>query len=256
MNRYIKTILAASLCAFTAQTMAATSNNMSAAQKAQIEEVVHDYLLAKPEVIMQAVQILQQRQYEEAKKTVTQTQKTAINFANALFHQSQDPTIGNPDGKITVVEFFDYQCPHCVDMAPVIEGIVKANPNLRIIFKEFPIRGPISEFASRAALAANKQGKYYPFSHAMLTVNKPLTQDLIFDLAKNNGVDVDQMKKDMNGPEVSDQLKKNMKLGQDLKLFGTPAIFAGVTTATKSIDYAPGQLDPAQLQQLIDKQKK
>src|SRR5689334_12549783 len=76
---------------------------------------------------------------------------------NALFHQNSDPVAGNPKGKVTVVEFFDYQCSHCMTMAPVIEAIIKNNPNVRVVFKDFPIRGPVSEFAAKAALAANKQ---------------------------------------------------------------------------------------------------
>ncbi|MHB1221786.1 MAG: DsbA family protein [Gammaproteobacteria bacterium] len=164
---------------------------------------------------------------------------------------------GNANGKITVVEFFDYQCPHCVDMAPVIEGIVKANPDVRIVFKEFPIRGPLSEFAARAALAANKQGKYYEFSHALLISKEPLTQESVLETAKKVGVNVDQLKKDMADKSVDEQLKANIKLAQDLKLFGTPAFFIGKTDAKApgSVSYIPGQMDQTQMQSTIDKAK-
>jgi protein-disulfide isomerase len=94
--------------------------------------------------------------------------------AGGLLYRAGDPIAGNPKGKVTLVEFFDYQCGHCIDMAPVIGEIIKANPNVRVIFKEFPIRGPVSDYAARAALAANKQGKYYQFSHA----NIKLAQEL------------------------------------------------------------------------------
>src|SRR5437016_4513875 len=90
---------------------------------------------------------------------------------NALFHQAHDPVAGNPNGSVTVAEFFDYQCSHCISMAPVMANIIKDNSDVRIVFKEFPIRGSISEFASRAALAANMQGKYYEFNHAILTTD-------------------------------------------------------------------------------------
>ena len=91
--------------------------------------------------------VLQRKQYEQAEQTVKQTQKIAPQFASALFKQDNDPTAGNPKGIVTIVEFFDYQCPHCVDMAPVTEAIIKANSNVRYVFKEFPIRGPVSDFA-------------------------------------------------------------------------------------------------------------
>lgn len=265
MKHFAKTLLASAVVILTTQGHAAstptTSNNaaisVTPTERAKIEEVVHQYLLQKPEVIIEAVQNYQRKQYEQAEQTIKKTQETAGTFAAPLFHQANDPTAGNPQGKITVVEFFDYQCPHCVDMAPILDAIIKANPDVRIVFKEFPIRGPISDFASRAALAANKQGKYYQFSHALLIAKQPLTQDAILQIAKDNGLNVDQLKKDMNDASINDQIKANTKLAQDLKLFGTPAFFIGKTNATTSdkINYVPGQMDQNQMQAAIDKAK-
>ena len=266
MKRFVKTILATAVFAFAAQSYAAdttstttTTTNVSPAERAKIEEVVHQYLLSKPEVLVEALQILQRKQYQEAEQTVKKTQANANQFADGLFHQTNDPVGGNPKGKVTVVEFFDYQCPHCVDMAPVTDAIIKANPDVRIVFKDFPIRGPMSVLAARAAIAASMQGKYYEFSHALLTSNKPLTQDVIFDLAKSTGLNVDQLKKDMASSAVDDELKATTKLAQDLKLFGTPAFFiakSDVTTSKGSINYIPGQMDQKQLQGEIDKANK
>ena len=234
------------------QAIAKSNENVSPQEKAKIEKVVHDYLISKPEVLMEAMQVLQQRQFEQAEQTVKETKQVVSRFANPLFHQPNDPVVGDPQGPVTVVEFFDYQCSHCIEMAPIISDLIQANPKVRFIFKEFPIRGPMSELAARAALAANKQGKYFAFSHALLTANKTLSQDVIDDVAEKSGVNVAQMKKDMNDPSITQQLKDNMKLAQDLKLFGTPAFFVGKTEG-KSIDYIPGELSQAQLQQLIDK---
>lgn len=260
MGRFATTIIAACALAFSANTYAATPRtnvNVTPQERAKIEEVVRQYLVQNPEVIIEAVQSFQRKQYEQAEKTVQETQKDVGNYIKPLFKQGNDPVAGNPNGSVTVVEFFDYQCPHCVDMAPVIEGIIKANPDVRIVFKEFPIRGPLSEFASRAALAANKQGKYYEFSHALLTSNKPLTQELVFEVAKQQGLNVDQLKKDMNDQSISDQIKNTQKLAQNLKLFGTPAFFIGQTNAAngKNVIYSPGRMDQNQLQTAIDKAK-
>lgn len=177
---------------------------------------------------------------------------------NALFHQANDPVAGNPKGKITVVEFFDYQCSHCINMAPVIAAIIKANPDVRVIFKEFPIRGPVSEFAARAALAANEQGKYYSFSHALLASSQPLTEETILDIAKSSGLDVNKLKKDMNSSRISSQLKKNAKLAMDLKLPGTPAFFIGKTygKSNNDIQYVPGEMSQNELQDVINKVSK
>lgn len=261
MKRFIKTVLAtAALLPLANYTFAASANdnasaNMSPAERAKIEAVVHDYLLQKPEVLVEALQTLQRKQYEQAAQTVKKTQESVAQFSAPLFHQANDPVAGNASGNITVVEFFDYQCPHCVDMAPVISAIIKSNPNVRVVFKEFPIRGPVSDFAARAALAANKQGKYYDFSHAVLSAKPPLTQDAILVIAKNSGLDVEKLKKDMDDQSVRDQIKANIKLAQDLKLFGTPAFFIGKTDAKDSanIAYVPGQMDQTQLQGSIDK---
>src|SRR5687768_5039279 len=116
--------------------LALAANSKSATftsqQKTQIEEIVHQYLLAKPEVIVEVMQKMQQQQMQQAQKTMQQTQETAPKFANALFLNTNDPMIGDPKGNITVAEFFDYQCGHCIHMAPVLENLSKANPHLKI----------------------------------------------------------------------------------------------------------------------------
>lgn len=258
MKTFMKFVVAQLVLALSMTTFAATTNgatNVSPAEKAKIQAVVRDYLINNPEVIVEAIQVLQKKQYAEAEKTVKQTQADVAQFANALLRQSNDPVSGNPNGKITVVEFFDYQCPHCIDMAPVLSAIIKANPDLRVVYKDFPIRGPLSEFAARAALAANLQGKYDELSHAMLTTNQPLTQDLIFKLAQENGLNVEKLKADINSSAVSGQLKANLELAKQLKLFGTPALFIGKTDANNNIRYIPGQADQKQLQDMIDNAK-
>lgn len=259
MIRFAKSLLATVLfTAIAVPTFAATPDTAKAAtgaEKAKIEATVHQYLLQNPEVLVEALQILQKKQFEQAEATVKQTQAIAAKFAAPLFHTSSDPTAGNPNGKITIVEFFDYQCPHCVDMAPVMGEIIKSNPDVRIVYKEFPIRGPMSNLAARVALAANLQGKYSEMSHAILNNKQPITQDLLMQLAKDNGLDVEKLKKDMNDAKIDTQIKDNMKLGQDLKLFGTPAFFIGKTDAATAINYVPGQMDQTQLQGMIDKAK-
>jgi protein-disulfide isomerase len=258
MKRRLQPLIAISLLAFTAApSFAADNTAVTPAERAKIEAVVHDYLLRKPEVMVEVMQVLQRKQFEQTQQTVKQTQQSAGNYIKNLFQQTNDPVSGNPKGKITVVEFFDYQCPHCVDMAPVMKEVIKANPELRVVYKEFPIRGPVSDFAARAALAANKQGKYTELSYGILTSTKPLSNDVILEVAKNTGLNIDQLKKDMDSKEIKEQLKANVILAQNLKLFGTPAFFIGKTDATSSdaVNYIPGQVDQAQLQIMIDKMK-
>lgn len=259
MNRFVKSALFAALVPSVIATTTFAANNNNAApsvspeERAKIESVVHQYLISKPEVILEAMQVLQNKQFEQAKQAVQKTQADAPKYVAPLFHTASDPIAGNPNGKITVVEFFDYQCPHCIDMAGILDAIIKSNPEVRVVYKEWPIRGPMSEYASRAALAANKQGKYIQMHHAILGASQPLTQDSIMAIAKNLGLNVDQLQKDMNDKSIDDQLKANMKLAQDLKLFGTPAFFIGQTNTKSTVTYIPGELTQAQLQDVIDK---
>jgi len=176
---------------------------------------------------------------------------------NGLFHHAGDPVAGNPNGKITIVEFFDYQCSHCVSMARVINSIIKANPDVRVVFKDFPIRGPVSEFAARAAIAANKQGKYYEFSHGLLATTLSLTDDTVLDIAKNTGLDINRLKKDMNGSAVNSEIKSTYSLAQDFKITGTPAFFIGKTNAknSDSVNFVLGEMSQGELQDAIDKAK-
>jgi protein-disulfide isomerase len=138
-------------------------------------------------------------------------------------------------------------------------AIEKANPDVKIVYKEFPIRGPVSEFAARAAIAANLQGKYKEFSHALLTSNQPLTNDTVLQIAQKSGLNVDKLKQDMDSKAVTDQLKGTMELAQNLKLFGTPALFiakSDVSNNGGTINYIPGQMNQAQLQSAIDQANK
>ena len=223
--------------------------------KAQVEGVVHDYILKNPEVIAEAVQSLQQKQMDQMK---SKGQEVAVKKADNLFKQANDPVAGNASGKVTLVEFFDYQCPHCVDMDPVIVGLIKANPNLRVVFKEFPIRGAVSMTAAKAALAANKQGKYMQMHEALMKDASSLTDAKILEIAKTVGLDVPKLKADMNGPDVDKQVKDTYKLAQELQLYGTPALFVAKSDISNiapaaSVDFVPGQVDQKYLQGSIDK---
>lgn len=174
---------------------------------------------------------------------------------DSLFHEANDPVAGNKNGKVTIVEFFDYQCMHCINMAAIIESIIKNNPDVRVVFKEYPIRGEMSEVASRAALAANMQGKYFPFSHALLVADEPLSEAVIFKIAKEKGLDVAKLKKDMDSKAVKSTLAANFSLGKTLNIAGTPAFFVGNTNAkdTEAVVFVLGEMSKSELQTAIQK---
>lgn len=252
MIRLMKKIAAAvALASIATASFAAFTDS----QQKEIQGIVNNYLQNNPQVIITAIQGYQQKQMQEAEQTIKNTQKDASKFASALFRTANDPVGGNAKGTVTVVEFFDYQCPHCVDMTPIIGDLIKKDSNVRVVFKEFPIRGPMSEYAARAALAANMQGKYMAFHEALMQTKQPYTQESILAAAKSVGLSIEKLQTDMNSPAVTDQIAANMKLGQELKLLGTPAFFVGKTDASASgnINYIPGHVSLDQLQAIIQK---
>lgn len=172
----------------------------------------------------------------------------------SLFHHEQDPVAGNPKGSITVVEFFDYQCSHCVNMSPVISAIIKGNPNVRVVFKEYPIRGPMSELAARAALAANKQGKYYQFNHALMSSNMFINENNIMDIAKSVGLNIKKLQADMKSSAVTNEIQANYQLARELNITGTPAFFIGKTNEkqSKNLDFNLGEMSQKELQNAIN----
>lgn len=228
-------------------------------QKKEVEAIVHDYLLKNPEVLVQSLEKFQQKQMDQTRETFKKIQESAPKYANRLFHQAEDPVAGNPNGSITIVEFSDYQCPHCIEMVPVISNLIKNNNNLRVVFKEFPIRGPISEMATKAALASQKQGKYYEFRNALMeSKTQPLTENMIFDIAKSVGLNVDKLKKDMQENSINNIIKNNYQLAKDMQLIWTPIFFIAKTNATahskpNAIVFVPGRVDEGKLKEVIEK---
>lgn len=218
------------LCA-NAETKA--KNNFTPSEQTEIQTIVHDYLLDHPEILIQVAQKLQQQQSSQMQKQAV----TAV-AANTqkLFFSSTSPMAGNAKGDITLIEFFDYQCPHCKEMEPVISQLLKSDPNLRFVFKEFPIFGDISQLASRAALAARQQDKYQAMHAALMKAKPPFTEKQILDLAKSAGLNIAQLKADMNSPTVQQEIKNNLKLANALGLPGTPGF---VIAPTPQDDFPP-----------------
>ncbi len=171
-------------------------------------------------------------------KMVQKAQKEAQSAINAnrqsIFHNNKNPVMGDPNGPVTLVEFFDYQCVHCRAFAPTLNSLIKQDPKLRVVLKEFPIFGANSEFAAKAALAAQQQGKYMQFHNALMDSDKPLTNDEVLKLAKQAGLDVKQLQKDMQASAISKQIKANQKLAEKLGINGTPTLIISTTNANNN----------------------
>lgn len=233
----------------------ADANTMPDTQKKQIEKIVHDYLISNPEVLMEASQALQQKQQQAMQ---VQAQAAISSNADQLFNDNLTAS-GNAKGNAVLVEFFDYQCIHCKKMEPVISNLLSKNPNLRVVFKEFPIFGQSSEIASKAALAAAMQGKYLAMHNALFQQEGRLNEDLILKAAKSAGLDVNKLKTDMKSKTVTDALEANRQLAEKLHLMGTPAlIVAGATDGKVKQDstptFIPGGASEETLQALVKKE--
>jgi protein-disulfide isomerase len=198
---------------------------MSQEQKKQIEQVVHEYLIQNPEVLVEVSQVLQKKQQQ----SMVEEAKTAISANATQLFKGELTITGNPKGNVTMVEFFDYQCGHCKEMKSVIDDLLKNDKNLRVLYKEFPIFGKTSEFASRAALAAAKQGKYDALHQALLKTDKRLDEATVLAAAKSVNLDIEKLKKDMDSKEITDILAENRVLAEKLRLMGTPAFIIAAT---------------------------
>jgi len=215
-------------------------------QRHAIEGVLERYLDKHPELVAKAISQLDERQ----KAAATERERTAIAAnAAALFKDPDDLVFGDPNGDVTIVEFFDYRCPYCKRALPAVMQTLKSDGHVRLVLKEFPILGPDSQLATRAALASNKQGKYPAFHSAMLASTSALNMTTIMSIAEANGIDTTRLQADMKAPEIDALIRKNLQLGEGLRIEGTPAFIVG----DKLI---PGAVDQATLQDLVQSARK
>lgn len=233
-------LLSAGLLLLLAAAPAAAQEGVPSDQ-AEFEARVRAYLMEHPEVIVEALQELERRQQAatEAK------QKQAISdYRDELTSQARDPVAGNPAGAVTVVEFFDYRCPYCKAVAQDMIDTLTDEGDVRIVFKEFPILGPQSEQAARAALAAQIQDKYLPFHQAVMAHKGELDEAALFAIAEAVGLDVARLRTDMEATEIDETIARNIKLANTLAIGGTPAFVVGDTLV-------PGALDMETLRKLV-----
>lgn len=227
---------------------AAETNAFTPAQVTQIQDIIKQYLVSNPEVLVAASQVLQAKQEVKMEKD---SMGAISQNKTALFDDAQSPSIGNVNAPVTVVEFFDYQCGHCRAMAPILEKLVGADNNLRVIFKELPIFGGQSQFAAKVALAASLQAnKYYTLHNLLLTSTDSLTKENVLGLARKAGLNMPLLEKDMESPAIDKQLQANFKLAQALKLAGTPTFVIGNKAQTK-FRFIPGATSMENLQSEI-----
>ena len=197
------------------------------AQRLGIEAIIKDYLIKNPEVLQEAL--------AEAEKRQTETQRLAQTAAlkearEALLNGPHDVVAGNPSGDITLVEFFDYNCGYCRKALGDLQTLIKTDPKLRVVIKDFPVLGPESLEASQVAIAVRQQlkgEKLFEFHQKLLESKGRVNAARAIQVAKELGADAARLQKDMGSPEVKAALAENRGLGDRLGLSGTPAFVVG-----------------------------
>lgn len=200
-----------------------------------------EFLIENPEIIVEALQGMEQRRQAAA---ATELQTVIADRRAQIFDDPDDPVGGNPEGEVTLVEFFDYNCPYCRKAMPIMQQALEADPALKFVYKEWPILGPGSEFAARAALASVRQNKYQGFHQALMAYSGSISESSTLAIAEQVGLDIDRLKQDMNDPAISAAIERNKALADALRITGTPAFVVGD-------DIIRGLVDLETLQQFI-----
>ncbi len=215
-------------------------------QRKEMGEIVREYLMENPEVLRDAFRALERK--EALAKAAGA--KTAIKeMAADIFRADGDLIIGNPVGDVTLVELFDYNCGFCKRSLPDILKLVETDKKLKIVIKEFPILGPGSMAAARAAIASRAQGKYWEFHLELLKKRGSVNEAGVFQVAKKVGLDIDKLKKDMESDEVTTIIQRNHAVARALNINGTPAFII-------ADNIFPGAIGFEQLADAISKVRK
>ncbi len=249
MRRFIDTMTFAALAGLivggsllaTAPAMSDDTQATAPTDKAAVEQIIQDYIKKHPEVVVEAIETwrAKQRLAEEQR-----AKQALVSQRDRIYNSSFSPTAGNPDGDVTVVEFFDYQCGYCKRVFGSFVQTVKQDGNVRVVFKEFPILGPASRYAAEAALASKMQGKYFEFHRALMELKTGLNSHSVLAVAKSSGLDVDRLQKDMKSAQVQDEIKHNFELAENLGIRGTPAFVIGD-------QLVPGAINAATMKTMI-----
>jgi len=206
----------------------ARADSFSTAQRGDIEKIIREYLVSHPEVLQEAMAELEKRQQAaEAEKS-----KLAIkNNAQEIFNSTRQVTIGNPAGDVTLVEFFDYNCGYCKRALSDLLGIMKADSKVKVVLKEFPVLGPGSVEAAQVAIAVRMQDKtgkkYLEFHQKLLGSRGQADKAHALAAAREVGLDMARLEKDMTSDEVKATIDENLKLAEALGMNGTPSYVVG-----------------------------
>lgn len=219
-----------------ASTAQAQSAPLTPEQERAVQKLIIKTIKERPELILEAVRALDARNKQSEEELV---QRILKERSDDIFNNPNDPVGGNPDGDITLVEFFDYRCGYCKKVHPSVMKLLKEDGNIRYVYKEFPILGPDSVYAAEAALASRPQGKYQAFSKALMESRGSLDKPKVLTLAKKTGLDVAALENEIKGKKSQTEkvFQENYKLAQELNITGTPGFVIGDMVIRGAINF-------------------
>ncbi len=192
-------------------------------QRGAIEALVRDILVKNPDIIQEALVELEKRQQQaqiDSQRQVLVTERASI------FDSPNASIAGNPQGDVAIVEFFDYNCGFCKRALNDMQELIKLDPKLKIVLRDFPVLGPESVEASRVAVAAKSQlrpDRYWAFHVALMSSRGRVNGQRALEVAREHGANVDQLRRDMESPQTRQIIEETVVLGDRLGLTGTPA---------------------------------
>ena len=217
-----------------AQTPTSLASDAKQYTQAEIEEIIQKYLIENPKLVVDA---LNEYQRQEEKRMEEQASTALSDNMDFLVNNPASPFIGKEDAKHVVVEFFDYNCGYCKRALPDIKKVVDNYEDVKIVFKEFPILSPDSEMASRYALAANEQGKYFEYHSALMEAKGRLNESRLLDIAEGLSLDIEKLKEDKESEKVTALINKTREKAQEIGIRGTPAFVVGDDLVRGAVGY-------------------
>ena len=236
MNKLGAVVLAAALGLATLVSAPVAAQTLGAEQKAEIESVIRDYLLANPEILEEAFTALQQkRQLAEQQNR----NRALTDERDTLENSARQAVTGNPDGDVTLVEFFDYNCSFCRRAVADMERLMEEDPGIRMVLKEFPVLGQGSVEAAQVSIAVNELApeKYLDFHRMMFSLNRPADGRVALAVAKEVGLDEAELKAAMQMPVVQETVEEVYGLASALGLTGTPSYVVGDEVLFGAVGY-------------------
>jgi protein-disulfide isomerase len=209
----------------------------TAPQKSDIEGILRNYLIAHPEILRDMATELERKQKVEEND---QRRGAIAQSSKDIFNSDFQAVIGNPNGKVTLVEFFDYNCGYCKRALGDLASLMKGNSDLRVVLKDFPVLGPDSIEAAQVASAARKQisgAKFWDFHQKLLSTKGHIGREQALAAAKEAGLDMTRLQKDAADPEIKEKLANVLKLGDALAITGTPSYVVGDEVVVGAVGY-------------------